>query len=164
MPTKKKVTPKAATKETNKAAVKPAAAAKPAVKAAVSSSKQMVAVANNSREIRKDLLPLYDELQKQRERVALMVHTGYEEIEASELSDWVDLAAASHERELSIILNGNKDEVLMKIDQAIELIATGKYGICANCKQPIAKERLKAIPFTRLCIHCQEKLERYARG
>ncbi len=114
--------------------------------------------------VRKDLIPLYIELIRQRERVAQDMHTEYEEIEASELSDWVDLASASHERELSIILNGNKDEVLLKIDQALELIKNGTYGICANCKQPISKERLRAIPFTRLCINCQEKLERYARG
>lgn len=114
--------------------------------------------------IRKELVPLYEELLRQRERVAKDMHTEYEEIEASELSDWVDLASASHERELSIILNGNKDEVLLKIDQALEMIKNGTYGVCLNCKQPIARERLKAIPFARLCIHCQEKLERYARG
>ena len=157
MPTKKSTVVK---KETAK--VKPVKA----VKAKDQSDTHATMVDNGAEDIkiRKDLVPLYQELVRQRERIARDMHTEYEEIEASELSDWVDLASASHERELSIILNGNKDEVLLRIDQALEMIKSGTYGICANCKQPIAKERLKAIPFTRLCIHCQDKLERYARG
>ena len=114
--------------------------------------------------IKKELQALYEELLKQRERIAQGLHTEYEEIEPSELSDWVDLAAASHERELSIIINGNHEEALMKIDQALDMIEDGTYGVCVNCGKDIAKERLKAIPFTRLCINCQEKLERFARG
>lgn len=113
------------------------------------------------KKIKKELQPLYDGLLKQRDRIAQGLRTEYEVIEPSELSDWVDLAAASHERELSIILNGNNEEVLMKIDQALEMIEEGTYGVCVNCGKDIAKERLKAIPFTRLCINCQEKLERY---
>lgn len=119
---------------------------------------------SNKKKIHKNLRSLYAELLLQRDRVAQGLRTEYDEIEPSELSDWVDLAAASHERELSIILNGNNEEVLMKIDQALEMIESGSYGTCANCLKEISKERLRAIPFTRLCINCQEKIERYAKG
>ena len=126
--------------------------------------KKAVATARKApvkKKIKKEFIPLYEELVKQRDRIAQGLRTEYEVIEPSELSDWVDLAAASHERELAIILNGNNEEVLMKVDQALEMIEEGTYGVCINCGKDIAQERLKAIPFTRLCINCQEKLERY---
>jgi len=33
----------------------------------------------------------------------------------------------------------------------------GTYGVCERCGQPIAVERLEAIPWARLCIGCKQK-------
>ncbi|MCX7919585.1 MAG: TraR/DksA family transcriptional regulator [bacterium] len=109
---------------------------------------------------RKELQMFYDRLIAERERILQGLNAGYGEIASSELPDWVDLASASHERELSIILNGNNEEALDRIDEALRLIEEGTFGICQECKKPISKERLAVVPFARYCVSCQEKKER----
>ncbi|MCM8771079.1 MAG: TraR/DksA family transcriptional regulator, partial [Candidatus Omnitrophica bacterium] len=46
------------------------------------------------------------------------------------------------------------------IQDALKKIEEGTYGICEECKNLIAKARLKAIPYARLCLKCQEKKEK----
>jgi DnaK suppressor protein len=109
---------------------------------------------------RKELQGFYDRLMNERDRIVQGLNAGYSEIATSELPDWVDLASASHERELSIILNGNNEDTLDRIDEALRLIEEGLFGICQDCKKPINKERLSVVPFARFCVTCQEKKER----
>jgi DnaK suppressor protein len=47
-----------------------------------------------------------------------------------------------------------------QIDIAINKILVGEYGICENCGDEIPLRRLKALPWTRLCIDCARDLER----
>ena len=109
---------------------------------------------------RKELQGFYDRLMGERDRIVQGLNAGYGEIATSELPDWVDLASASHERELSIILNGNNEDTLDRIDEALRLIEEGSFGICQDCKKTITKERLSVVPFARFCVSCQEKKER----
>lgn len=46
-----------------------------------------------------------------------------------------------------------------KIDDALEKINLGTYGICDECGKEIARERLNAIPFTTKCLECKEDFE-----
>lgn len=48
-----------------------------------------------------------------------------------------------------------------KIRQAISRIDAGTYGICLRCGKPIKKERLAALPYANLCIHCAESDEQH---
>lgn len=109
---------------------------------------------------RKELQAFYDRLTAERERIVQGLNAGYVEIAQSELPDWVDLASASHERELSIILNGNNEDALERIDEALRLIEEGTFGLCQECGKSISKERLAVVPFARFCITCQEKREK----
>ena len=43
---------------------------------------------------------------------------------------------------------------LREIDAALERLATGGYGVCERCGQPIPAARLEARPTTRTCIAC----------
>jgi RNA polymerase-binding transcription factor DksA len=45
---------------------------------------------------------------------------------------------------------------LRLIDAALEKIDRGTYGDCEGCRRPIAPKRLKAAPWTRLCVRCVE--------
>jgi len=54
---------------------------------------------------------------------------------------------------LDALGNATRDE-LEKIKQAIMRIDEGRYGICLHCGEPIRKERLQALPYAVLCIHC----------
>ncbi|MFP3869794.1 MAG: TraR/DksA family transcriptional regulator [Syntrophobacteria bacterium] len=45
------------------------------------------------------------------------------------------------------------------IDDALDRIAGGDYGICEECGDPINEKRLLLIPFATLCVRCQKKVE-----
>ncbi|MBN1349907.1 TraR/DksA C4-type zinc finger protein [candidate division KSB1 bacterium] len=53
-------------------------------------------------------------------------------------------------------------ELLHELDQALERIENGTYGLCMECNQPISKDRLEAIPHALKCISCKghEELSR----
>lgn len=42
------------------------------------------------------------------------------------------------------------------VETAMSLLETGEYGICQDCGEPINPKRLEAIPWTMLCVRCQE--------
>jgi len=48
-------------------------------------------------------------------------------------------------------------EHLDEIDDALERVRTGAYGMCADCGQPIAAGRLEARPFASTCISCASR-------
>src|SRR5262249_27301609 len=50
--------------------------------------------------------------------------------------------------------------VLAEIDAAEARLATGTYGVCEMCTRAIPFERLRAIPTARLCVVCEEFMER----
>jgi DnaK suppressor protein len=74
--------------------------------------------------------------------------------------DEADLAATAQAKEQSMWLANDQKQRLAQIDQALSRIASGKYGICDRCGQPIASERMKAVPHATLCIQCQSKSEK----
>ncbi|MDD4908767.1 MAG: TraR/DksA family transcriptional regulator [Candidatus Omnitrophica bacterium] len=71
-----------------------------------------------------------------------------------------DIATDTYDREFSMGIASNERKIVYDIDDAIKRIEDGSYGICEDCKGIIAKTRLKAIPYARLCLKCQEKREK----
>ena len=76
--------------------------------------------------------------------------------------DTYDLASDERDREINFILNDREREKLLAIDEALQRIADKTYGICESCEGEIQLGRLKVLPFTRLCVKCQEENEREA--
>ena len=52
--------------------------------------------------------------------------------------------------------NGN---VISLIDDAIERLANGEYGICMECGERISEARLMARPYAIFCIKCKSRQE-----
>jgi DnaK suppressor protein len=46
---------------------------------------------------------------------------------------------------------------LLALDDAAARLAAGTYGICQRCGQPIAPERLDALPTALRCIRCADR-------
>ena len=78
--------------------------------------------------------------------------------EASE--DIVDRANNAYQREFMFNLSGGERRLLRQVEGALERLDQGGYGVCDHCEQPIGAQRLKAIPWARYCVDCQEKEER----
>jgi DnaK suppressor protein len=77
--------------------------------------------------------------------------------------DTYDLASDERDREINFILNDREREKLVAIDDALQRIQDKTYGICDSCEGEIQLGRLKVLPFTRLCVKCQEENEREAK-
>ncbi|MDR1721103.1 MAG: TraR/DksA family transcriptional regulator [Endomicrobium sp.] len=77
----------------------------------------------------------------------------------NDVGDEIDTASQNSEREMYFELVANDKMTLNAVDDAIVKIEKSVYGKCECCRDVIPLKRLKAIPWTRYCIQCQEKLE-----
>lgn len=87
------------------------------------------------------------------------------EVETSkdEGRDTYDLASDERDREINMILNDRERAKLTAIEDALLRLGEGSYGVCDECGEDIGVGRLKVMPFTRLCVRCQEDLEKETR-
>jgi len=81
--------------------------------------------------------------------------------------DTYDLASDERDREINMILSDREREKLHAIDDALQRIADKSYGMCEcgcdNCEEEIGMGRLKVLPFSRLCVRCQEETEKESK-
>src|ERR1700720_1992327 len=70
-----------------------------------------------------------------------------------------DRAASSYTKEFLFSQSNNERQLLQMVDRALIRIREGSFGECIHCGKEINAKRLEAVPWTRHCIECQEKLE-----
>jgi len=75
-----------------------------------------------------------------------------------------DAGSDAYDRDFALNLLSQEQDALYEIDEALQRIQNGTYGVCEMSGQPIPEARLEAIPFARLTVECQEKLEREMGG
>jgi DnaK suppressor protein len=85
------------------------------------------------------------------------------EISKDEGMDAYDLASEERAREINLILTDRDRGKLQAIDDALDRVDEGSYGMCESCESEIAEGRLLAMPFTRLCVQCQADRETEAK-
>jgi RNA polymerase-binding transcription factor len=71
-----------------------------------------------------------------------------------------DAGTFTFERERDLSLSNNLRDLLDKVDSALRRIKNGSYGTCERCGRSIDKARLKALPYSVLCIDCKKLEER----
>ena len=81
----------------------------------------------------------------------------------SDIGDIIDQAGDERDRELSLLLSGRDKEKLLAINEALEKLKDGTYGICEECGERIGLQRLKVMPLARYDVSCQAKLEKEMR-
>ncbi len=70
-----------------------------------------------------------------------------------------DLGSDNFEREFTLRLMEAKDQTLDQIEEALQRMEDGTYGICEKCEGKIPKTRLDAIPYTVFCVKCASGIE-----
>ena len=70
-----------------------------------------------------------------------------------------DMASDSYDRELSLNIAGEEQEIVYEIDEALKRIEEGKFGKCISCDKKIPQKRLNAVPYAKYCIQCKSKEE-----
>lgn len=73
--------------------------------------------------------------------------------------DIADQASAEADKNFTLRLREREQKLLKKIDQALDRIVKGTFGICESCGEEISYQRLKARPVTTYCIECKTKQE-----
>ncbi len=77
-----------------------------------------------------------------------------------EPADLADQARMVSEDEITERLRQTDSRLLRAIEEALERIKRGAFGVCASCGRPIGRPRLQAVPWTRLCLECKEQRRR----
>ena len=80
--------------------------------------------------------------------------------------DVSDQASAEVDQHFSMRIREREQKLLKKIDDTLDRMKAGTYGICDQCGEDIPYKRLKARPVTTLCIACktaQEEAEQARR-
>jgi DnaK suppressor protein len=69
-----------------------------------------------------------------------------------------DQAQLSHDEFVSLRLNSLDYGQLRLVDEALDRVQSGDFGVCLACEQPIPSKRLQALPWARYCVPCQETI------
>ena len=69
-----------------------------------------------------------------------------------------DQAQLSHDEFVSLRLNSLDYGQLRLVEEALDRVRSGDYGVCLACEQPIPPKRLQALPWARYCVPCQEEI------
>lgn len=75
-----------------------------------------------------------------------------------------DQAQITHDEFVSLHLNSLDYRELRLVNEALDRLDSGDYGICLACEEPIPSKRLSALPWARYCIPCQQSLASEAGG
>jgi DnaK suppressor protein len=74
-----------------------------------------------------------------------------------------DLAVQDLNADQQLALLEVRHQKRQQLDDALQRLEAGTYGLCEDCGKPIGKERLEVLPFARRCISCQEQAEALER-
>ncbi len=85
-----------------------------------------------------------------------------------DFSNFAEVGTDNYDREVYLKLAGAEAELVREIDDALDRIKNGTYGVCEGTGKPIPKKRLEVFPWARYTVDYQEQIERensgYKRG
>jgi DnaK suppressor protein len=70
-----------------------------------------------------------------------------------------DRATLESNRNSELRIRDRERKLIFKIQEALQRLDNGEFGICAECGEEIGIERLKARPVTTFCIACKSSQE-----
>jgi DnaK suppressor protein len=83
-----------------------------------------------------------------------------DEIRIEKAADEFDRLQQHLNHEVAIRNLDRESRLLRSVEEALERIKNGTFGLCLRCDEEIPKNRLNAVPWASHCIHCQEELDR----
>jgi|SRR5579871_6753263 len=81
---------------------------------------------------------------------------GLESITIERSADEIEEAQYEISREIVIARINSESSVRRSVAAALRRIQNGTFGTCRHCQSEIGRRRLEAVPWTALCIRCQE--------
>ena len=102
-------------------------------------------------------------LLKEREEIlgeVKQIHESSKEMGQDGIQDIGDEAANIYNKQILLSLSENERTRLQEVDEALDRIANGTYGICEECGEPIGLKRLDVRPVAKYCVPCLTSLEK----
>jgi DnaK suppressor protein len=103
---------------------------------------------------RDKLYEMLNEIQEKGQNTIENMSDGHEQY-----ADPADRASLESDQYFTLRLRDRDRKLINKINEALERIEDGTYGVCEGCGEDISIPRLKARPVTTLCIDCKSKQE-----
>jgi len=102
-------------------------------------------------------------LLKERERIigdVKQMDESSKEMGTDGIQDIGDEAATIYNKQILLTLNENERMRLRELDEALDRIESGTYGVCEECSGPVGMKRLEVRPVAKYCVPCLTKLEK----
>ena len=102
-------------------------------------------------------------LLKERERIigdVKQMDESSKEMGQDGIQDIGDEAATIYNKQILLTLNENERMRLRELDETLDRIESGTYGICEECGEPVGLKRLEVRPVAKYCVPCLTKLEK----
>jgi DnaK suppressor protein len=102
-------------------------------------------------------------LLKEREEIVGEVRQIFEsskEMGQDGIQDIGDEAANIYNKQILLSLTESERVRLQEMDEALDRIKAGTYGICEECGEPIGLKRLEVRPVAKYCVPCLSKMEK----
>ena len=77
--------------------------------------------------------------------------------ETMRTGDWVDHSSQENDLHINLALKQTDTKLVRAIDEALQRVDGGTFGICMDCEEIIPQARLDAVPWTRVCVNCKEQ-------
>ncbi|MDE0102164.1 MAG: TraR/DksA C4-type zinc finger protein [Bryobacterales bacterium] len=100
--------------------------------------------------VRQQLLAKLEELDRR---------DGRGELIRERCNDPMDQVQTRFEMDMAISVINTDFQTRRKVSKALKLLEIDEYGICQDCGAEINPKRLDAIPWTTLCVYCQEEYD-----
>lgn len=68
--------------------------------------------------------------------------------------DWVERATELENDEVLETLDTSTLDEVKQIQDALDRVNAGSYGVCLSCGKPVGDKRLEAVPHAATCINC----------
>ncbi len=102
-------------------------------------------------------------IQKRADLISLVQKTeeyGREADSEAEGMDLADKASSSYTKEFMFSKSDSDRQLLQEVVDALTRLEEGQFGECISCGEAVEPKRLEAVPWSPLCLACQEQAER----
>jgi len=116
---------------------------------------------------RQRLLAERERILRELGRITEAINESAEEQDAAKQSysnHLADIGTDFMEKEKNYYYADQEGQYLKAIEQALERLERGEYGLCIECGEPISEKRLEAVPAAERCISCKDRHEKLERG
>jgi DnaK suppressor protein len=101
-------------------------------------------------------------LEKREEIIGDVMHirASSQEMGRDGIQDTADEASNLYNQQILLSLSESQRKTLREVDEALDRIDEGTYGVCDDCGNPVAPKRLFIKPFAKYCVRCQSVIEK----